>query len=152
MCIINPSLCSVGERTQVLCAAGKLYALSNTSSSQLGALKRPEYKCTEGETQLSQILLQLSCSLGALLRQIFPSRLELHYRLVRATGSQARSLPATRATLSLVSRHWEKRLRCSSEVNSLLWDRATEAQSFLLVLLDPTSKVMTSRSASKDVL
>lgn len=68
------------------------------------------------------------------------------------TGSPALSLPGTRATLSLVTRHWEKRLRPSREVNCLLWDRATEPQSFLLVHPDPKPKVTTSCSASRDAL
>lgn len=66
--ITNLSLCGVRERTQVLCGVGKLYPLSCISSPKLGALKRAEYKCTEDKTQLPQILLQLSRSLGALLR------------------------------------------------------------------------------------
>lgn len=88
---------TVGEQTQVLCVVGKLYPLSYISGPQLGTTKRAEYKHTEDETQLSPILLQLSCSLGALLRQIL-SRVELYCRLVLVTSSQALSLPGTRAT------------------------------------------------------
>lgn len=35
VCIINPSLCSVGEQTQVLCAVDRLYPLSYNSSPNL---------------------------------------------------------------------------------------------------------------------